>query len=466
VKAFLDDSFLLESRSAEMLYQDYAAGMPIMDYHNHLSPEYIATNYSFSGITELWLNGDHYKWRAMRTNGIDEKYITGDVADEEKFDKWAQTVPYTMGNPLYHWTHLELQRYFSIDELLNDQSSKHIYTNCNEQMNSDSFNANSLLERMNVTYVCTTDDPVDTLEWHIKSTSRKTIVKLLPGFRPDRFLMIEKDTFSDAILELEAICNADIKTFDQLMDGLSTRIDFFHSHGCQLSDHGLSYIPNVEINQQGASQAFQKKRDGQKLSNEEIDVFTVTALHELFKLYAAKSWVTQLHLGALRNTNTRMKQEIGADVGCDSIGDFDQSKGLAKFMNALELKQQLPKLILYNLNPRDNAVFATMAGNFQTSDHPGKIQWGSAWWFLDQKNGMEEQLMSLSNMGLISRFIGMLTDSRSFMSFPRHEYFRRILCNFIGHQIEKGELPSDYKWIGSMIQQICYTNAKNYFNFN
>lgn len=465
MKNFLDQDFLLDTSTAQSLYHDYAADMPIIDYHNHLPPDQIASNKIFSNITEAWLKGDHYKWRALRANGIDENYITGNADDKTKFAKWAQTVPYTMRNPLYHWTHLELQRYFGISELLDANSGEKIYDQATEQLQDDQFTTQNLLEKMKVKVVCTTDEPTDDLSAHKQFAMCTCPIKMLPGFRPDKFIMLNGDNFITNKEKLEEQTNLAITSFDDYMLALQMRIEYFHNQGCRLSDHGLSHIYAADFTDAEVDRIFKKRISSQSVFEGEAIVFQSAVLYHLAKLYFEKGWVMQFHLGALRNNNARLNRKLGADVGADSIGDFNQAIPLSKFLNRLDAEETLCKTILYNLNPRDNEVFATMAGNFNDGSSAGKIQWGSAWWFLDQKDGMEDQINILSNMGLLSRFIGMLTDSRSFLSFPRHEYFRRILCNLIGTDMEKGQLPHDIPWLGQLVQDICYNNAANYFDF-
>ncbi|MFK7932247.1 MAG: glucuronate isomerase [Saprospiraceae bacterium] len=465
MKSFLNDNFLLQNATAERLYHNYAASQPIIDYHNHLPPDEIASNKQYSTITEVWLKGDHYKWRAMRANGIDEKYITGDATDEEKFMKWAETVPYAMRNPLYHWTHLELQRYFGIDKLLSRKTAKDIYEQTTAMLQTADYSARGLLKKMKVEVVCTTDHPTDSLEFHQQYRAADSDLKMLPTFRPDKLVVIDNADFLLFFKKLEQITDSEINTFSDLLIALENRIDFFQSLGCQLSDHGLSQLHAVDFAETDLNKILQKRKKEQSISATEAAQFQMAVLHELGKMYHQRGWTMQFHLGPLRNNNTRLLKSVGADVGCDSIGDLEQARGLSAFLDRLDANNQLAKTILYNLNPRDNELFATMMGNFNDGTQPGKIQWGSAWWFLDQKDGMEKQINTLSNMGLLSRFIGMLTDSRSFLSFPRHEYFRRILCNLIGTDVHNGELPNDVEWLGQMVENICYGNAKQYFNF-
>lgn len=466
MKPFLDQDFLLQSEIAKRLYHDYAADMPIIDYHCHLSPKDIAENRTFRNLTEIWLEGDHYKWRAMRTNGVDEKYITGEAEDYPKFEKWAETVPYTMRNPLYHWTHMELKNPFGIQKLLNSESSREIYDQCTEMLQDSTYTTQGILKQMKVELVCTTDDPTDTLEFHQQARDAQTDVRILPTFRPDKVLAIEDPiTFNAYIDLLGERTGKDIAHFTDLIDALEDRIQFFHEMGGRLSDHGLETVYASAFNEEKVGYLFQKLRMGQPLEEEESLKYKSAILKALGKMYHAKGWTMQFHLGAMRGNNKRMKRLLGADSGFDSIGDYNIAAPLSRFLDSLDEHNTLAKTILYNLNPKDNEMMATMIGNFNDGSVPGKMQWGSAWWFLDQKDGMEKQMNTLSNMGLLSRFVGMLTDSRSFLSFPRHEYFRRILCNLIGQDIENGELPHDEKWLGKMIQNICYYNAKSYFGF-
>lgn len=467
MKPFLSDTFLLESESAKTLYFDYAAAMPVIDYHCHLPVHQIAENKTFDNLTQIWLNGDHYKWRAMRALGIDERFITGDASDREKFLKWAETVPYTARNPLYHWTHLELKRYFGIEDLLDAGSAGDIYDRCNSLLQEPEYSTQSLIQKMNVEVICTTDDPVDSLLYHKtlkENTSFKT--KVLPAFRPDKTYSFEDVTSYNRYLDqLEEASGITISTIDDLVGALEVRVIYFHKNGCRLADHGLERIVYREASAKELNDAFQLVRGGQELSVDQKESLTCYILLELGKMYHQQGWVQQFHLGALRNASERMLQKLGPDTGFDSIGDFPQAPDLARFLSRIDSNNQLAKTILYNLNPADNEVFATMAGNFNDGSVKGKIQYGAAWWFLDQKNGIEKQMNVLSNMGLLSCFIGMLTDSRSFLSYPRHEYFRRILCNLIGRDIENGELPNDLPWLGKMVSDICYHNAKEYFNF-
>ena len=466
MKEFLDKNFLLLSNTAEKLYHEYASDLPIIDYHCHLPPGDIAINRNFETITQIWLNGDHYKWRAMRANGIPEKYCTGKTSDEEKFLKWAETVPYTMRNPLYHWTHLELRRYFNINKLLNPDSAKEIYKTCNTLLNTEGFSTQNLLKKMNVEIICTTDDPIDSLEHHKKIFDNNFNIKVLPAFRPDKALAIENPvTFNQYLNKLGELTGLDIISFTELIDALKKRHDFFAGMGCKLSDFGIDtfYAENFTVDE--ISKIFQKARNGKTPDKYETQKYKSALLLELGIMNYEKGWTQQFHYGALRNNNSLMLNRIGPDTGFDSIGDKPVARSMSLFLNSLASSEKLTKTIIYNLNPKDNELVASMTGNFQDGTIPGKIQFGSGWWFLDQKNGIEQQLNSLSNMGLLSRFVGMLTDSRSFLSYPRHEYFRRVLCNLIGEDVEKGELPADIKLLGKLVQDVCYYNARNYFNF-
>ncbi len=464
MKEFLDSDFLLSNESAIRLFHDYAEKLPIIDYHNHLSPEAIASDYHFRSITEAWLAGDHYKWRVMRINGVNEKYCTGDASDIEKFEKWAETVPYTVRNPLYHWTHLELKRYFDINQLLTKESSADVYEQSTEQLQEKG--TNKLLSMMDVQVVCTTDDPVDDLYHHQTWKKSGNSMKMLPAFRPDKVLDIGRvDVWNAYVDRLEESSGMAINSYQDLLDSLSNRHGFFHSQGCRLADHGLNHTFAEDFTEQSVIDCFNRIRNGKPVDEHRQDLFRSAILYELALLNYKKGWTQQYHLGALRNNNPRMYRSLGPDTGFDSIGDFAQARSLSKFLGKLDTEDQLAKTILYNLNPADNAMMATMAGNFNDGSTPGKVQFGAAWWFLDQKDGIVDQLNVLSNMGLVSRFVGMLTDSRSFLSFPRHEYFRRILCDLFGQDIERGELPNDPEWIGKIIQDICYNNANGFFNF-
>lgn len=467
MKNFLDENFLLETKTAEKLYHDFAKQMPIIDYHCHLPPDQIAADKQFDNITQVWLYGDHYKWRAMRANGINESYCTGNKSDREKFEKWAETVPYTMRNPLYHWTHLELQRYFDVHDLLDKNSAKKIYDDCSAKLQTGDYSVKNLLRRMNVKTVCTTDDPVDSLEHHKKLKDDGFEIPILPAWRPDAAMTVANaQNFVNYVKRVEAASNINISNFDSYLDALKNRHDFFASMGCAVSDHGLEEIYADDYTDAEVNTIFDKIFSGKELSLEEQNKFRSAMLVIFAEWDHEKGWVQQFHLGAIRNNNSRLLRELGADIGVDSIGDYSQARALSKFLDRLDNNNKLTKTILYNLNPADNELFATMMGNFNDGTAPGKIQWGSGWWFLDQKDGMTKQINTLSNMGLLSRFVGMLTDSRSFLSFPRHEYFRRILCNLFGNDIENGELPNDVEWVGQMVQDICFNNANNYFGLN
>ncbi|MDO9554482.1 glucuronate isomerase [Rhodonellum sp.] len=463
---FLTQDFLLKTDFAKLLYHDYAAKLPIIDYHCHLSPHDIATNRKFNSLTEIWLNGDHYKWRAMRTLGISEHFITGKASDEEKFQKWAEAVPYTLRNPLYHWTHLELRRYFGIEELLTPKTATKVYGEATALLQGPEFHTQGLLKRMHVETVCSTDDPTDSLEYHILAKKNKVPTKLLPTFRPDKSYAVENPgSYVTYLNLLSDTSGVEICRYSDLLQALENRISFFHDMGGRLSDHGLEQLYFFELGTFDVETLFRKLQEGKTLQSKEVDYFKFHTLVELSKMYHAKGWTQQYHLGALRNTNDRMLRTLGPDTGFDSIGDFSQARALGSYLNLLDSSDQLAKTILYNLNPSDNEVLATMVGNFNDGSIKGKIQFGSGWWFLDQKDGMEKQLNALSNMGMLSCFVGMLTDSRSFLSFPRHEYFRRILCNLIAQDVENGELPADEVWLGKIISDISYYNAKEYFRF-
>ena len=467
MKPFLDENFLLSNKTAQHLYHEYAKNMPIIDYHCHLPQQQIAEDKNFDNLTQIWLYGDHYKWRAMRANGVNEKFITGSASDFEKFKHWSATVPYTLRNPLYHWTHLELQRYFDVHELLSADTAKKIYDECSEKLRSPEYSVKNLLRRMNVKTVCTTDDPIDSLGFHKQLVEDEFEIPVLPAFRPDNAMnVVDTEKFNDYVKKIEIATNISISSFDDFLFALQNRHDFFASMGCCVSDHGLEEIYADDFTGHEIDSIFNKIHSGKQLNETEQRKFKSAMLVHFAEWDWEKGWVQQFHLGALRNNNSRMLQQLGADTGWDSIGDFSQGRALSKFLNKLDTDNKLAKTILYNLNPADNELMATMIGNFNDGSAEGKIQYGSGWWFLDQKDGMTKQLNALSNMGLLSKFIGMLTDSRSFMSFPRHEYFRRLLCNLFGEEIENGELPSDIPWIGKVIQDISYNNAKNYFGWN
>ncbi len=467
MKKFMDENFLLSNNTAINLYKDYAKDMPIIDYHCHLNPKEILENKSFKNITEAWLYGDHYKWRAMRSNGIDEKYITGNASDYEKFMAWAKTLPMAIGNPLYHWTHLELQRYFGVYEVLNEKTAPAIWEKVNKQLNGEGFRARDLIIKSNVKALCTTDDPIDSLEYHIKlKEDTNFTVKVLPALRPDKGLQINKDTFIEWVGKLAEASKMNIRNYDEFLVALESRVRFFNEVGCRISDHGLDSITYMEASKDEVSVIFTKVLKGEVATPDEESKYRTATLQFLGKLYAELGWTMQLHLSAQRNNNTKMLNQLGPDTGFDSINDEQVAYPLSRFLDSLQTNNSLPKTILYTLNPKDNYVLSTMLGNFQGSEVPGKIQFGAAWWFLDNKEGMIEQMKVLANTGLLSRFVGMLTDSRSFLSYTRHEYFRRILCNLIGEWVENGELPEDMQLLGSIVQGICYNNAKGYFGID
>ncbi|MGB5419975.1 glucuronate isomerase [Algibacter sp.] len=463
---FITDNFILQSEIAKTLYHKYAKDLPIIDYHNHLSPKLIAENKPIKNITDAWLDGDHYKWRAMRANGIDEIFITGsETSKKEKFLKWAETVPFTLRNPLFHWTHLELKRYFEVDAILQPSTAEAIYEKANAVLEHKT--PGQLLEAMKVEVICTTDNPTDDLKYHEQiAKNRHLNIKVLPTFRADELFFINKDSFLNFIQKLSNSVHFEIQSLNDFIKAINTRIKFFHDKGCRLSDFGVGEALHfIDFNEEEIAAIFDKKLKGNALSNYEIDTYRSFLFVHLGKQYHAYNWVQQYHLGPIRNNNSRLVEQVGLDAGVDSIGDFPMAEFMSKLFNTLNATNQLAKTITYNLNPSQNEVFATMMGNFQNSDCPGKMQWGSGWWFLDQKDGMEKQLNTLSNMGLLSRFVGMLTDSRSFLSFPRHEYFRRILCNLIAEDVKQGLIPNDIEHLGKMVQDICYYNAKKYFNF-
>lgn len=467
MKNFLDQDFLLQTETAKRLYHAYAADMPIIDYHCHLPPDQIANDINFDNLTAVWLNGDHYKWRAMRANGVDESYITGNKPDIEKFEQWAATVPYTLRNPLYHWTHLELQRYFGITDRLMPGTAVDIYNDCTAKLQSNAYSVRKLITGRNVEVICTTDDPLDSLEYHQKIKQDGFAVKVLPTFRPDKAMNADDTKVLNAYInKLEEVADVNINSLDSYLNALKKRHHYFAANGCCVSDHGLERLYAEDYTDQEIAIIFYKIRQEQHLSHLEIAKFKSAMLYHFAVWDHEKGWVQQYHIGALRNNSSRGLWQSGSDTGRDSVGDFLQGRSLSKFLDRLDSDDRLTKTIIYNLNPADNEMMATMAGNFNDGSIAGKIQFGSAWWFLDQKDGMIKQLNAVSNMGLLSRLVGMLTDSRSFLSFPRHEYFRRILCNLLGDDIENGELPNDLAWTGKVVQDICYFNAKNYFDFD
>ncbi|MFY0254736.1 glucuronate isomerase [Chitinophaga sp. 30R24] len=462
MKEFLSEDFLLKTETAKRLYFDYAAAMPVIDYHNHLPPNEIAQNKVFENLTALWLKGDHYKWRAMRANGVPEEFITGAADDYTKFRYWAATAPYTMRNPLYHWSHMELKNPFGITALLSEETAEKIYQDCQAQL--PRFSTQALLQHYKVETLCTTDDPVDSLAHHREIATKPFGTRVLPTFRPDRAMAVDHPAvFNNFVDQLQVVANQEIRSFEGLLEALYNRHTHFHESGCRLSDHGLNTFYFAAASSQELETIFANARDNRIATPYENAQFKTAILLAVCRWNHARGWVQQFHVGAIRNNNSRLLQRLGADAGVDSIGDWRMAEAMSAFFDELDKKDQLAKTIIYNLNPSYNEVFATMAGNFQDGTVPGKIQFGSGWWFLDQKEGMEKQMNALSNMGLLSRFVGMLTDSRSFLSYSRHEYFRRILCNLIGTDVEQGELPNDIAWLGKLVQDICYHNAKAYF---
>jgi glucuronate isomerase len=469
MRPFLTEEFLLRTQTARTLYHDFAEPMPIFDYHCHLPVADIAADKSFENLTDIWLRGDHYKWRAMRANGIPERLITGDASDLEKFQAWAATVPKTLRNPLYHWTHLELKRYFGVSEkLLNAETAEAIYTECSAMLRTSDFSTRRILERMNVKVVCTTDDPVDALEHHLRLREDRSFpVKVLPAFRPDKALGVESPReFNIWVERLEASAGLAIENYDSFLEAIRRRHDFFHQTGCRLSDHGIEHPFAVSYTARDVKKAFEKARQRKRPTPAEALKYKSAVMLELARMDAEKGWTQQFHFGALRNINSRAMEALGPDTGYDTIGDFAMARALAGFLDCLQREGRLAKTILYVMNPCDNEVAATAVGCFQDGSAPGKMQFGSAWWFNDQKDGIERQINALSNMGLLSRFVGMLTDSRSFLSYPRHEYFRRVLCNLLGNDVENGELPDDMELLGGMVRDICFRNAVAYFGID
>ncbi len=461
MNGFLTEDFLLANDTARRLYHQFAAHQPILDYHCHLSPRDIAENRRFANLYEIWLEGDHYKWRAMRANGVSEKYITGNATPNEKFLAWARTVPCTLRNPLYHWTHLELQRYFGITELLDEKSAPAIWERANALL-ADKLSAHGILQKFRVEVVCTTDDPTDDLRHHQAMEKSNLPTRVFPCFRPDKALAVGDDGFVSWVEQLSRVANIDVQNVSEFLQALQNRHEYFHSMGCRLSDHGLNHCYATPCSEREAAAIFRKAREGQPISAEEHTQFASFMMLFFGRLDAQKGWTKQLHLGALRNVNTAARRKLGPDTGYDGVGNFPQAELLAAYLDLLSLENALPQMIVYNVNPADTFQFATLIGCFQNGEKPGKIQYGSAWWFLDQKQGITSQIEALSNVGLLSRFVGMVTDSRSFMSYPRHEYFRRVLCDMIGQDVVRGELPNDDALLGKLIQDICYRNARQY----
>lgn len=466
MKKFMDENFLLSNTIAEKLYHDYSEKMPIIDYHCHINPKDILDNKQFANITQVWLYGDHYKWRAMRSYGIDEKYISGDGSDYEKFLAWAKTISVAIGNPLYHWTHLELKRFFGIDEVLNEKTAPDIWEKVNTMLNSNGFTVRELIKKSNVKVICSTDDPVDSLEYHLAIKEDKSFdVKVLPAFRPDKALGINKETFKEWFEKLQKAINGEIKTYDEYLEALKKRVEFFHEVGCRVSDNALDFVPVGNASIEEVRKIFTKVLTEGQVSFEDENKFRVFTLKYLGKLYNDLNWTMQLHMNCVRDNNTKMFKKIGPDTGFDSLNDTEVAIPLSRLLDALNVEEALPKTIIYSLNSNDNATIGTLIGCFQGDNIKGKIQFGSAWWFNDHKLGMEEQIKSLANLGLLSAFVGMLTDSRSFLSYTRHEYFRRILCNVIGEWVENGEFPNDMDTLGKIVADISYNNAEKYFNF-
>jgi glucuronate isomerase len=467
MKKFMDDDFLLQTKTAKKLYHEHAAKMPIYDYHCHLPPQEIAEDKQYDNLGEIWLGGDHYKWRAMRTNGVTEDYVTGEKDWYAKFEKWAETVPQTLRNPLYHWTHLELKRVFGVEELLSPETARDIFDRCTALLRTPEYSARNLMRKMNVKLVCTTDDPVDSLEYHKQLQDEGFEIKVLPTFRPDKAAnLADPAAYQEYIQTLENVSGTEIKDFASLIAAVDKRHEYFHSVGCRLSDHGVAYVPDAEASVAELDAIFNKMMKGGVASVEEADAFLAAFLYEAGKMNHKRGWAQQFHVGVFRNNNSRLFKALGPDTGFDSIADYRQGPGFVRLLDRLDSSNQLAKSILYNINPSDNELMATMIGNYQDGSFPGKMQFGSGWWFLDQKDGMEKQMNALSVLGLLSRFIGMLTDSRSFLSYPRHEYFRRILCNLIGNDVENGEIPADMELLGQMVENICYNNAVEYFDID
>ena len=462
----MDKDFLLETETAQKLYHEYAAKMPILDYHCHINPQEIAEDRKFENITQVWLGGDHYKWRQMRSNGVEEKYITGDASDREKFQKWAETLEKAIGNPLYHWSHLELQRYFGYYGALNGETAEEVWNLCNAKLQEDGMSARNLIRQSNVTLVCTTDDPVDSLEWHEKIAADESFeVRVLPAWRPDKAMNLEKTDYLEYLKKLEVVSGVKIDSFASLIEALRIRMDYFAEHGCSVSDHGLEYVMYAPASEEEIEAIFAKRLRGEAVSRADELQFKTAYMVALGREYHKKNWVMQLHYGVKRDNNGMIFGKLGPDAGIDCINNYAPSSEMADYLNALAITDELPKTILYSLNPTDNATIGTIIGCFQSEEARGKIQQGSAWWFNDNKQGMIEQMTSLANLGLLGNFIGMLTDSRSFLSYTRHEYFRRIMCNLIGGWVENGEYPADEKVLGRMVQDISYNNAVRYFGF-
>ena len=467
MKAFMDKDFLLTTETAKKLYHEYAEVMPIVDYHCHINPQEIYEDRKFENITQVWLGADHYKWRQMRSNGVDEKYITGDASDREKFQKWAETLEMAIGNPLYHWSHLELQRYFGYDGVLNGETAELVWQVCNEKLAQDDMSARNLIRRSNVTLLCTTDDPIDSLEWHKKLAEDNSFdVQVLPAWRPDKAMYLEKPDWTEYLAKLSDVSGVQVNSFATLIAALKNRIEFFAAMGCTVSDHGMAYVMYAPASEEDVETIFAKRYSGEILTETEEAKFKTAFMVAMGKEYHKRNWVMQLHYGVKRDNSQRVFRAVGPDTGVDCISNYTPSAQLADFLNALDITDELPKTIIYSLNPIDNAAIGTIIGCFQNSSAVGKIQQGSAWWFNDHKPGMQEQMTSLASLGLLGNFIGMLTDSRSFLSYTRHEYFRRIMCQLIGGWVENGEYPADYKTLEKIVKGISYNNAIRYFGFD
>lgn len=465
MKPFIHEDFLLGNRTAKRLYRDYAENQPIIDFHCHILPAWIAENRIFNNLTDIWLKGDHYKWRAMRANGVAEKYCTGNASAQEKFEKWAETVPATIGNPLYHWTHLELSRYFGIYELLSQDTASAIYEKASGLLQTDEFSTRSLIRKMKVEIICTTDDPADNLKHHQK-LKEDFEIKVLPAFRPDPVINADDPAgLVSYFQKLEKSCNMEIRDFETLIGALDIRHQYFHDNGCRLSDHGMGRIYFSRFTASEVNTIFNKLLKGKLISDDEAEQFRTAVMTELCRMNHRRGWVQQIHVGAIRNNNERSFRQLGPDTGFDSIGPSQDITAMSGFLSSLDLTGQLAKTIIYNLNPADNAMMITMAGNFNDGSTPGKVQYGAAWWFLDQKNGIEKHFQDVSSLGLLRRFVGMVTDSRSLLSYPRHEYFRRLLCNYIGNEVENGLIPDNDDLLKPLIEGVCYNNAKEYFDF-
>lgn len=466
MKKFMDKDFMLNNETAKILYNEHAAKMPICDYHCHLIPQMIYEDKPFDNITQIFLGGDHYKWRYMRSCGLDESYMTGDKPDAEKFKAFCSVLQYAIGNPLYHWTHLELKRYFDIDTVVREDTWEEIWEKANKVIKETQMSPAKLINQSNVAVICTTDDPADSLEWHKKIAEKgHTNAKVLPTFRPDFMINIDKPTYAGYIKKLSEVSGVNITDFDTLIEAVGKRLEFFHEVGCRISDHALDSVPFEEASKEEVTAILKKAINGETLTQRETDAYKTAVFKELSAMYSKHEWAMQLHIGALRNNNSAMFKKLGADTGFDSISDYCIAAPLSKLLDSMQSNGNLPKTILYTLNPKDNYVLATMLGNFQGSEVAGKIQFGSGWWFNDQRDGMLEQMKSLGNLGALCKFVGMLTDSRSFLSYTRHEYFRRIMCNLLGTWVEGGEFPADMDTLGKIVEDICYNNAKNYFKF-